>query len=51
MKKLTKKQKREEALKEIHKILDDPELLRKAEELHKKMSYISFEELHRPFTI
>jgi hypothetical protein len=50
-KKLTEKEKLDVATDEFHKILSDPELMKRSEELHKKLSYVSWEDMHRPFTI
>ena len=45
----------DEEFKELLKKLDDfkitPEMIKRGEELHKKLSYISAEDLFRPFTI
>jgi hypothetical protein len=50
-KNLTDREKLDIAMKEFDRISKDPETLRKAEELHKKLTRISWEELNRPFTI
>ena len=52
-KKLTKNEKRD--IKDLKKILDTyeitPELLEEAEKMHKRLSYVSWEDMNRPFTI
>lgn len=50
MKRLTSKQRLDKAKEEFDKIIT-PEVLEEAEQLHKRMRRISFEELHREFTI
>lgn len=47
---LTKKQRLDAAKAEFDKIIT-PEVLEQAEELHKKLSRVPFEEMHREFTI
>jgi hypothetical protein len=48
--KLSRKQRLDLAKMEFDNIIT-PEVLEQAEELHKKMSRVSFEEMHREFTI
>lgn len=41
----------DELLEEIEGIPEDPETLKAAEELHRKLSYLSPEDLLKPFTV
>ena len=41
----------DELLEEIKGIPEDPETLEAAEKLHRELSYLSPEDLHKPFTI
>jgi len=45
------KEKLDKISKELNKISKDPEVIRRGEELQKKLSYLSAEDLFRPFTI
>jgi tripartite-type tricarboxylate transporter receptor subunit TctC len=45
------KKRRDELIRELEKMSKDPALRQKAEELHREISYLTAEELLRPFTI
>ncbi|MCJ7698535.1 MAG: hypothetical protein MUO73_09435 [Thermoplasmata archaeon] len=50
-KKLTDKQKLDLAIEEFRKIANDPETIKRAEKLHKKLSHMTAEDWFREFTI
>jgi hypothetical protein len=53
-KKVTKKEKEillQEWRKEMIDIINSPETRKRAEEMHKRLSYVSWEDMNRPFTI
>jgi len=51
VKKILKKEEIEKLAEELDEIAKDPKMLEQAEELHKKISYLSPEDLLKRFTI